>query len=287
MRRWIVLLAALGAGWIFRDLIGVAVLSALGRNPMCAAGPALKEHWRVATSWKDAGVREIRRDGDLTLWRTPLGEMWAPKNTFLDINVREQVLDYYGPLRKGDVVLDCGANIGLFTRKALDAGARRVISIEPSPEILECLRRNHARDIAAGRVVVVPEGVWDSVGKVTFQIDDENRGADRFTTGKPEFRRAFELPVTTVDALVEKLGLDRVDFIKMDIEGAEVRALRGARATLARFRPRMAIAAYHKSDDGVNIPRAARAGNPAYTAECGLCQVEWNASVRPVMLFFR
>jgi FkbM family methyltransferase len=287
MRRWILLLAVLGVGWVFRDVIGVAALSAIGRNPTCAAGPVLKEHWRVAMSWKDAGVREVRREKDLTLWRTPLGEVWAPKNTFVNINVREQVLDYYGPLRKGDVVLDCGANIGLFTRKALDAGASRVIAIEPSPEILECLRRNHARDIAAGRVTVVAEGVWDSEGKVTFQIDEENRGADRFTTGKPELDRSLELPVTTIDALVARLGLDRVDFIKMDIEGSEVRALRGARATLARFRPRMAIAAYHRLDDGVMIPRAARAGNPSYVSECGLCEVDWDAVVRPVMLFFR
>jgi FkbM family methyltransferase len=271
---------------VFRDVIAVAALSAMGRNSMCAAGPALREHWRIATAWKRADVTELRRDGTLVLWQTPLGEMWAPRNTFLDINVREQVLDYYGPLGCGDVVLDCGANIGLFTRKALDAGARRVIAIEPSPEIVECLRRNHAREIASGRVTVVTEGVWDSEGKVTFQIDDENRGADRFNTGKTE-GRTLQLPVTTIDALVARLGLERVDFIKMDIEGAEARALRGARSTLGRFRPRMALAAYHKKDDGVTLPREAQAGNPGYSYECGLCQVEWNATVRPIMLFFK
>jgi FkbM family methyltransferase len=48
-------------------------------------------------------------------------------------------------VRAGDVVLDCGAGIGLFARQALKRGARTVIAIEPVPENLECLRRNLSR----------------------------------------------------------------------------------------------------------------------------------------------
>ena len=58
----------------------------------------------------------------------------------------------------------------------------------------------------------------------------------------------------SIDSLVERGIVGRVDFIKLDIEGAELSALRGAEATLRRFRPRLAIAAYHRPDDLATIP---------------------------------
>ena len=66
-----------------------------------------------------------------------------------------------GAVRPGDVVLDCGANVGVYTRHALEAGARLVVAIDPAPENIECLRRNFSEEIKAGRVVVYPKGVWD------------------------------------------------------------------------------------------------------------------------------
>ena len=58
-----------------------------------------------------------------------------------------------------------------------------------------------------------------------------------------------EVRVTTIDQMVAELGLPRVDFITMDIEGAEKPALRGAAQTLRKFKPRMAIASEHLPDD--------------------------------------
>ena len=57
-----------------------------------------------------------------------------------------------------------------------------------------------------------------------------------------------------LDAIVARFGLPRVDFIKMDIEGSEKQALAGAAQTLKRFKPRMALAAYHKPEDPAAIP---------------------------------
>ena len=61
--------------------------------------------------------------------------------------------------------------------------------------------------------------------------------------------------LTTIDKIVEELQLERVDFIKMDIEGAERKALAGARNTLAERKPRLALAGYHLEDDQTKIPR--------------------------------
>src|SRR5262252_2026765 len=67
---------------------------------------------------------------------------------------------YGGRIHAGDVVLDAGANVGVFVRKALWAGASKVIAIEPAPENLECLRRTFAHEVARGQVVIYPKGVW-------------------------------------------------------------------------------------------------------------------------------
>jgi hypothetical protein len=58
-------------------------------------------------------------------------------------------------------------------------------------------------------------------------------------SGRPQ--QTARVPVTTVDGTVRALGLERLDFVKMDIEGSEVAALRGAAETLRRFRPRLLV----------------------------------------------
>jgi hypothetical protein len=58
----------------------------------------------------------------------------------------------------------------------------------------------------------------------------------------------------SIDALVAEQGMERVDYIKMDIEGAEPNALRGAEQTLRKYKPNLAIAIYHSLSDFVKIP---------------------------------
>src|ERR1022692_3974724 len=100
--------------------------------------------------------RVIREDERFSLWSTPAGEYWMPRASGdgLLYDLGEQRRNIYGNrVRPGDIVLDAGANVGVFTRKALQAGASKIIAIEPGPENVECLRRNFAAEIADGRVV--------------------------------------------------------------------------------------------------------------------------------------
>jgi FkbM family methyltransferase len=183
-------------------------------------------------------------------------------------------------------VLDCGANVGVFARVALDAGARIVVAIEPGPANLEALRRNLAPEIASGRVIVAPKGVWDREDILTLKVDPKNTGANTFVMQLREGHSTLEAPLTTIDNLVAELGLERVDYIKMDIEGAEQRALAGAAATLAKFRPRLSLSAYHLPDDPVRIPELVRQAWPGYGMECGPC-AEADGRIRPDVLYFR
>jgi FkbM family methyltransferase len=76
-------------------------------------------------------------------------------------------------VRPGDIVIDCGAHVGVFTHTALARGASQVVAVEPEPSNLECLRRNFATEIATGRVIVVGVGVWDSPGILRLNIAED------------------------------------------------------------------------------------------------------------------
>jgi FkbM family methyltransferase len=207
-----------------------------------------------------AASRVIRKDQKYSLWSTPMGEFWmaTASGDALLYDLAEQKRNIYGTaIRRGDVVLDAGANVGVFTRKALWAGASKVVAIEPAPENLECLRRNFAAEIADGRVVVYPKGVWDRDDVLKLSVDPTDSAGDTFV--RPIQNAQFiDAPLTPIDKLVAELHLPKVDFIKMDIEGAEQRAVIGARNTIAKFRPRMALCIYHVNGDDLMVPQRVR-----------------------------
>jgi FkbM family methyltransferase len=166
----------------------------------------------------------------------------------------------------------------------------KVVAIEPSPGNVEAMRRSFPAEIASGQVVIVPKGVWheDSTLKLkvhqnslldSFVMNDrvENQGP------KP---REIELPLTTIDKIVEELKLDRVTFLKMDIEGAERNAIRGAAKTIARFRPRMALATENLQDDYLVVPQEVQKVAQNYDVRCGLCRQVATTTYRPDILFF-
>jgi len=187
-------------------------------------------------------------------------------------------------VRPADVVIDCGAHVGVFTQRALARGASKVVAVEPDPVNLECLRRNFREEIAAGKVVLVPKGVWNSVTTLTFSESTQNSGMNSFV--EQEHGTKMQLPVTTIDSLVEELGLGRVDYIKMDIEGSEREALKGARKTLAKFRPRLMLDTYHRPDDPRVLPALIHEANPAYRTKCGPCEMEDGRLIPHVTYFY-
>ncbi len=290
-----IVLAAVAHYWAPARALAI---KAAGRSPNCPLANALdaKENERLQIRYKDeilGASRLTAKDGSFHLWRTPMGEWWIPEGDdwMLPFNLAEQKRNIYGigeqAVKAGDVVLDCGANIGVYTRVALDAGASKVVAIEPGPENVEALRRNFPKEIAGGRVVIVPKGVWDKDDLLTLQVDPSNTAANTFVMKLKDGKPGVQVPLLSIDKLVAELGLERVDYIKMDIEGAEQRALIGARATLARYHPRLALSAYHVPDDPEKIPRLVHEAWPGYKMECGPCAETPDRRIRPDVLYFR
>jgi FkbM family methyltransferase len=206
------------------------------------------------------------------LWETPLGRFWGAERDGreLDLLTLEQgVGDIYEQrsvrVRDSDVVMDVGAHLGTFTRVALQRGARIVVAVEPNPVNIACLERTFAGEIGAGRVRLVKAAAWHSPGSLTFEFGDSSQmgrvGASADAGLRP---KTLQVRAVTIDRLLDELKLDRVDFIKMDIEGAERHALAGARRLLAAHKPRLAICIYHTPDDPEVVPRVIRSANDTY-----------------------
>ncbi len=291
-----ILLAATAAAYAWYPPFRLFALVITGNSPACPMANALRSDANLADTLaiKDRilqSSRLVRQENGLELWDTPKGQFWIPKGNryVLPFNLAEMERHVYGSgahfIHPGDIVLDCGASDGDFTREALRAGAAKVVAIEISPSSAECIRRNTAAESAAGRVVVYPKGVWDGEDHLTLNVDDTNFAANSVVLHPDDSHASIVVPLTTIDRIVAELNLPRVDFIKMDVEGAEVRAIAGARDTITRFKPRLAIATEHKPDDERTIPAAVRKIRTDYTVECGQC-VATRSHVRPDVLFF-
>jgi FkbM family methyltransferase len=271
-------------------------LGVMGRTEVCDSAGGFRgtqKHMRVSNDEVDVVAHStvVETDGKYNLWRTPRGDWWVPKGSEASVLgfLAQQQNKIYGEgiwgIQKGDVVLDAGANIGVYTREALDEGASKVIAIEPGPENVECLRRNFKRETEEGRVVIEALGVWDKDDVLPLYMDPENSGADSFVIhGSND--KVVNIPLTSIDKLVAQLQLPRVDFIKMDIKGATAKALMGGKGILMSSRPRLALSTEELEDNPAEIRSVVLALQPSYKLVCGICSVG-DLRVNPDVMLFR
>jgi len=187
-------------------------------------------------------------------------------------------------IRPGDIVIDCGAHVGFFVRAALKAGAGLVVAIEIAPDNLTCLKRNLSAEISSGKVIIYEKGVWDRDDHLDLNINDDNSGADSIVA---KGDRSIKIALTTLDKIVSESRLQRVDLVKMDIEGAERNALKGAAKTLQQFKPKLSISAYHSKDDLDIIPALIRQIKPDYQIDYGPLFLDKWGFVYPQVMYFR
>jgi len=226
-----------------------------------------------------AQTHVIRKDGPYKLWATPAGEYWVPDTSdeILSILLAQQKRKIYGDaatggVRKGDIVLDGGAHIGTYVKTALDAGAEKIVAIEPSPEALECLRRNFAKEIASGTVIVYPKGIWDEEKHLVFYANGNGAAGDSFVNRGANARVIADIPVTTVDKIVKELHLTRVDIIKADIKGAGTRLIKGGAETIRAYHPRIVISVEEEPEDPAKIHATVMSIAPNYHFRPGPCE---------------
>lgn len=140
------------------------------------------------------------------------------------------------------VLVDAGANIGLFTVFA----ARRVrngkvIAFEPVPSMADWLKKNIDLNNLPN-IQTETCGLSDHPGVLPiYEIESTHEGLSTLYPGSLSKSAMTEVPVKKLDDVFENYGFSRLDIIKIDIEGGELPALRGATQTLRKFRPAILI----------------------------------------------
>jgi FkbM family methyltransferase len=192
--------------------------------------------------------KKSKRTSALTYHQTPTGNYYLPTDAHADIVANAirsgavfeaEVVDLARRyVRPGSVVLDVGANFGqmsvLFSKMVGESG--KVYSFEADDFVYEILEKNiNANDLGA-RIVPIFGAIHDSMGETlhfpvqdferfssygSYGIDYKNRGA-----GRP-------VPSLTIDSLNI---IDPISFMKVDIQGGDLQAMRGARETIERHR---------------------------------------------------
>lgn len=137
----------------------------------------------------------------------------------------------------GNVFVDVGAYIGPFSILAARAVGPRgtVVAMEPDGANRRQLERNLALNEIAN-CTVIPCAAWSRSGRIGWR-----KGEEPVWHGVEENQVSQTVEAVKLDEFVSERSLDRVDWIKMDIEGGEIEALKGAENTLKKFRPNLFI----------------------------------------------
>jgi FkbM family methyltransferase len=190
-------------------------------------------------------------NGPLTLDVHPLNVL----NTFLLEQYAYQKTTPPIRAQPGDTVIEAGGCYGdtaLYFADRVGQGGK-VFTFEFVPEHLHLLQRNlELNPRHREQVEVIDQALWDRSG-LLLEFSQNGPGSS-VRSANGEKNNSNTVGTTTIDHLVDSRNLAKVNFIKMDIEGAELRALQGAERTLRRHRPKLAISIYHAQDDFVTIP---------------------------------
>ncbi len=137
--------------------------------------------------------------------------------------------------KPGEVFVDVGAHIGLYTmRAARDVGLKgKVIAVEPDPQSYRILKSNIALN-NLDNVTVINAALCDISGQMIFYACTDPSLSGFELQSEARLREVRTVQVVTLDGLLESVGVDQVNWIKLDVEGAETKVLHGAKSLLTR-----------------------------------------------------
>lgn len=165
--------------------------------------------------------------------------VWLIREIYFD-----QVYDGFYRLGGDDVVVDVGAHVGLFTLKVAGK-VKRVIAVEPHPLNYGLLKLNITLNNLRN-VIPIKVALSNYTGKAKLYQGSSITHTLRCQHFKSEPDKALDVDVETLDSLLDKLGVSRVTFIKIDVEGSELEVLKGSEKVLTVNKQLfLAIAAYH------------------------------------------
>ena len=169
---------------------------------------------------------------------------------------------YHHPLvgpQDGDVIIDGGAYSGETSLYFFSvAKGCHIVSCEPSERFFAKMLLKTSKYKSS--MSYIHKALWHEETELKFtEVDFSPMSSHIAETGD------LVIQATTLDAIVKELNLERVDLIKLDIEGAEMQALLGAENTILQFHPKLQISIYHQVEDMWEIPLYIAKTFPGYS----------------------
>ena len=167
---------------------------------------------------------EIIRDG----WNNRVNSKYPESVTYYEIYNRQDYIKGDCIIRPGDVVVDCGGNIGIFTAFASDMGASRVLSFEPFTDNFELNKKNNSTAQVFNLAVSnksneILELLYAPTGNGGHTVIGSEYDRD---PGHFQHKNLF-VKTITLDDIISQNFIDHIDFLKVDTEGAELLILEG------------------------------------------------------------
>lgn len=146
----------------------------------------------------------------------------------------------------GDFVIDGGSYKGETSFWFLYKGAAKIFAFEPDPYNFKILCENISRNKVKERIIPIQK-----------ILSNTNLSTTLFVTGSGGSsiydKANFTCQSITIERFIKDENIEKVDFIKLDVEGSEIMVLEGATNTIKKFNPKLAISVYHRPDDLINI----------------------------------
>lgn len=198
-----------------------------------------------------------------TFWET-YGDELLPSvfgEEALAIDEPYEITDLNVFIESGDVVIDAGANLGLFSCYAAEKGCK-VYAFDPDESCIKIL--NEQKKLYP-KIEIIPKGLSNEEGeKEFFESDDcALSSMSRVTTSAGKLKRTI-VPIERLDHFVTENKIGKIDFIKADIEGEERNLLLGATEVLKNFAPKLSICTYHYPEDPILLESIIKKANANY-----------------------
>jgi FkbM family methyltransferase len=221
---------------IIRKFIKIARQEQLFKHPLKGSNNLIRRlrwhlHWRLNPD--SPVIQELPNGMSMRLGHTSASYGMFLHQGYCDPELMETLYRYLHP---GAVMFDCGAHIGEFTVAAAGALGTdcEVHAFEPDPRNFNYLKDNVARN-GLTRVVMNPCAVGENAGKATFHLGKDptasSIGLECQTVD------VVRVPVVNLSEYARAHGLQRVDVLKIDVEGHELSAMKGASELLEQYKP--------------------------------------------------
>jgi FkbM family methyltransferase len=148
-------------------------------------------------------------------------------------------------IKEGDVVIDVGANYGSYTLWALARGAGFVLAFEPNEFLYNSLKNNIELNNWYLRTNVYKKGLWNDEGLIKYSMNKLS------TVIAGQNDKIEKIEITTLDKFIQQIRFEKIDWIKIDVDGGELEVLQGAIETIKKYKPRLLIELHNFIDKDI------------------------------------